>query len=255
MQTQWEQSRSCPKEFIKESRMRVTVKATRNLQSLEPWNSWACSKNVQLLHLYCWPWAAVVDGAHQVGRGHTCLRTRGGQQAGLLSLKKKKRQQQHEKYEIKLKKGGEEDSRTEGVPSREGLARQLPAGGHRASWSQPQHPTAPQDVTPCLLSSQSDGSSAELQESSALQLRNEQLPSLLFLGSEYLFSSSPTSKGQILIIWIGRARYGEAMGGSGAAPSDVTPAAWPSLHPDRAAQESTANYSARSSARWQIDSR
>lgn len=135
------------------------------------------------------------------------------------------------------------------MPSGEGPARRLPAGGHRAGWSQPPHPTAPQDAAPCLLSSQSDGSSAELQESSALRLRNEQLPSLLFLGSEYLFSSSPTTKGQILIIRIGRACYGEAMGGSGAAPTDITPAAWPSLHPDRAAQESTANYSARSSAR------
>lgn len=35
MQTQWEQSRSCPKEFIKEFCVRVTAKAARNLQSLE----------------------------------------------------------------------------------------------------------------------------------------------------------------------------------------------------------------------------
>lgn len=74
------------------------------------------------------------------------------------------------------------------------------------------------------------------QESPALQLCNEQLPPLSFLGAEYLFSSSSTSKEQILIMWIGRACYREAMGGSGAAPSDITQAAWPSLHPVRAIQ-------------------
>lgn len=56
------------------------------------------------------------------------------------------------------------------------------------------------------------------QESCALQLCNEPLPLLLFLGSQFLFSSSSTSKKRIFNNWLGRACYPEAMGGSGAAP-------------------------------------
>lgn len=42
--------------------------------------------------------------------------------------------------------------------------------------------------------------------------------SFLFLGSQFLFSSSSTSKKRIFNNWVGRACYPEAMGGSGAAP-------------------------------------
>lgn len=56
------------------------------------------------------------------------------------------------------------------------------------------------------------------QESCALQLCNEPFPFLLFLGSQFLFSSSSTSKKRIFNNWLGRACYPEAMGGSGAAP-------------------------------------